>query len=199
MRINKLLIKNVQLEGNPVDIYIEGDTIMQVAPQIEAEANTLIDGTDKAVIPGLVNGHTHAAMTLFRGYADDMKLMPWLEQKIWPNEAKLTREDVYWGAKLACLEMIKSGTTTFFDMYQRPYVTADAVEEMDAHYGRTQFTLRRGDIKNGLSWAIRTPFQSGMKFFEKENYLTNDDGTIKTQESDYASDPNKWKKLQTDF
>ena len=59
-----------------------------------------------------------------------MKLMPWLEQKIWPNEAKLTREDVYWGAKLACLEMIKSGTTTFFDMYQRPYVTADAVEEM---------------------------------------------------------------------
>lgn len=77
--------------------------------------------------------------------------------------------------------------------------SGDAVEEMDAHYGRTQFTLRRGDIKNGLSWAIRTPFQSGMKFFEKENYLTNDDGTIKTQESDYASDPNKWKKLQTDL
>ena len=69
-------------------------------------------------------------MTLFRGFGDDMPLMPWLEQKIWPNEAKMTREDVYWGAKLACLEMIKSGTTTFFDMYQRPRVTADVTEEM---------------------------------------------------------------------
>ena len=59
-----------------------------------------------------------------------MPLMPWLEQKIWPNEAKLTREDVYWGAKLACLEMIKSGTTTFFDMYHKFEATADAVEEM---------------------------------------------------------------------
>ena len=58
-------------------------------------------------------------MTLFRGFGDDMPLMPWLEQKIWPNEAKLTREDVYWGTKLACLEMIKSGTTTFFDMYHK--------------------------------------------------------------------------------
>ena len=54
----------------------------------------------------------------------------WLEQKIWPNEAKLTREDVYWGTKLACLEMIKSGTTTFFDMYHKFRATADAVEEM---------------------------------------------------------------------
>ena len=56
--------------------------------------------------------------------------MTWLEQKIWPNEAKLTREDVYWGTKLACLEMIKSGTTTFFDMYHKFRATADAVEEM---------------------------------------------------------------------
>lgn len=93
-------------------------------------ADKILDGSRKAVIPGFVNAHTHAAMTLFRGFGDDMPLMPWLEQKIWPNEAKMTREDVYWGAKLACLEMIKSGTTTFFDMYQRPRVTADVTEEM---------------------------------------------------------------------
>ena len=130
MRTNRILIKNVQMDGHPTDIYIEKDTIKQIAPHIEAEAETLIDGTGKAVIPGLINGHTHAAMTLFRGFADDMKLMPWLEQKIWPNEAKMQREDIYWGAKLACLEMIKSGTTTFLDMYQRPSITADAVEEM---------------------------------------------------------------------
>lgn len=90
----------------------------------------MIDGRRKALIPGFVNAHTHAAMTLFRGFGDDMPLMPWLEQKIWPNEAKLTREDVYWGTKLACLEMIKSGTTTFFDMYHKFRATADAVEEM---------------------------------------------------------------------
>jgi 5-methylthioadenosine/S-adenosylhomocysteine deaminase len=74
--------------------------------------------------------HTHAAMTLFRGIGDDMPLMPWLEEKIWPNEAKLTDKDIYWGAKLACLEMIKSGTTTFFDMYAQLDMTAAAVEEM---------------------------------------------------------------------
>ena len=69
-------------------------------------------------------------MTLFRGYADDMKLMPWLEKKIWPNEAKMTQEDIYWGAKLACLEMIKSGTTTFSDMYFKVRGIAKAAEEM---------------------------------------------------------------------
>jgi 5-methylthioadenosine/S-adenosylhomocysteine deaminase len=77
-----------------------------------------------------MNMHTHAAMTLFRGYGDDMPLMQWLEKKIWPNEAKLTYDDVYWGAKLACVEMIHSGTTTFFDMYHKLDATAQAVEEM---------------------------------------------------------------------
>ena len=102
----------------------------QIGAGLSFPADKILDGSRKAVIPGFVNAHTHAAMTLFRGFGDDMPLMPWLEQKIWPNEAKMTREDVYWGAKLACLEMIKSGTTTFFDMYQRPRVTADVTEEM---------------------------------------------------------------------
>ena len=90
----------------------------------------MINGRRKALIPGFVNAHTHAAMTLFRGFGDDMPLKKWLEQKIWPYEAKLTAEDVYWGTKLACLEMIKSGTTTFFDMYYQFRSVADAVEEM---------------------------------------------------------------------
>ena len=68
-----------------------------VAP---ADVFETIDGRGKLAIPGLVNSHTHLAMTLLRGYADDMLLQPWLEEKIWPLEAKLTPEDVYWGAKL---------------------------------------------------------------------------------------------------
>lgn len=125
-----LLIKGAVLNGAPNDIYIENKRISRIGPDLEVEADWTIDGRRKAVIPGFVNAHTHAAMTLFRGFGDDMPLMPWLEQKIWPNEAKLTYEDVYWGAKLACLEMIKSGTTTFFDMYHKFRATADAVEEM---------------------------------------------------------------------
>lgn len=125
-----ILIKEVELNGESTDIYIENNYIRQIGRQLSVSADTVIDGRRKAVIPGFVNTHTHAAMTLFRGFGDDMPLMPWLEEKIWPNEAKLTKEDVYWGAKLACLEMIKSGTTTFFDMYHKFHATAEAVEEM---------------------------------------------------------------------
>lgn len=125
-----LLIKGAVLNGTVTDLYIENKYIRQIGTDLSVMADRVIDGRRKAIIPGFVNAHTHAAMTLFRGFGDDMPLMPWLEQKIWPNEAKMTREDVYWGAKLACLEMIKSGTTTFFDMYHKFRGTADAVEEM---------------------------------------------------------------------
>lgn len=132
----KVLIKGAQLNGECVDVYIEGKYIrfidkgQKTIDDKQSSFDKVIDGSGKALIPGFVNTHTHAAMTLFRGFGDDMALMPWLEQKIWPNEAKMTDEDVYWGAKLACLEMIKSGTTTFLDMYQRFDATASAVEEM---------------------------------------------------------------------
>ena len=125
-----ILIKNIELEGVATDIYIEGKYIRQTGAHLQVSADTVIDGRRKAVIPGFVNTHGHAAMTLFRGFGDDMPLMPWLKERIWPNEAKLTKEDIYWGTKLACLEMIKSGTTTFFDMYLDFHATAEAVEEM---------------------------------------------------------------------
>ena len=130
-----ILLKSVELNGQATDIYIEGNKIKRIISVQDifnngTASDILIDGRGKAVIPGLMNMHTHAAMTLFRGFADDMPLIPWLEEKIWPNEAKLTYEDVYWGAKLACVEMLRSGTTTFFDMYHQPDATAQAVEEM---------------------------------------------------------------------
>lgn len=125
-----LLIKNIELDKKPTDIYIEGNRIKEIGQALTKSADRVIDGTRKAIIPGLVNCHTHAAMTLFRGYGDDMHLKPWLEERIWPSEAKLTDDDIYWGAKLACLEMIKTGTTTFFDMYHGFHATAAAVEDM---------------------------------------------------------------------
>ncbi|HCX27527.1 MAG TPA: N-ethylammeline chlorohydrolase [Candidatus Portnoybacteria bacterium] len=89
----------------------------------------VIDGSGQVIMPGLINAHTHAAMTLLRGYADDMPLMDWLNKKIWPAEAKMKPKDIYEGAKLACQEMLASGTTTFFDMYWQPEPTIKAINE----------------------------------------------------------------------
>jgi len=125
-----ILIKNVLLGGRARNIHIEGNEIEAISEASKEQvAEFVIDGTDKAAIPGLFNAHTHAAMTLLRGYADDMPLQEWLETKIWPVEGKLTEDDVYWGTKLACLEMIKSGTIFFNDMYWHWRGSAKAVVE----------------------------------------------------------------------
>jgi 5-methylthioadenosine/S-adenosylhomocysteine deaminase len=126
----KLLIKDVILDGHIRDIFIENGVITEISAQSSREADRIVNGKDKIALPSLINGHTHAAMTLFRGYADDMPLKTWLEEKIWVLEAKLTDEDVYWGSKLACLEMIKNGITVFNDMYWQWEATARAVREM---------------------------------------------------------------------
>ena len=87
----------------------------------------MIDGRGKVVLPGLINAHTHAAMTLLRGYADDLPLTEWLEKKIWPREAFIREGDIYDGTMLAAAEMIKGGTTAFADMYFRAGEIAQAV------------------------------------------------------------------------
>jgi len=125
-----ILIQGVGLNGERKDIWIEGNRIQRIADRIEEKAEIVISGSDKVAIPSFINGHTHAAMTLLRGYADDMPLQEWLLTKIWPVEAHLTEEDVYWGVKLACLEMIKTGTTFFNDMYWHWRGAARAVQEM---------------------------------------------------------------------
>jgi 5-methylthioadenosine/S-adenosylhomocysteine deaminase len=113
-----LAVTGASLDGEPVGLRAEDGLIAElgasVAPQ---EGDEVIDGTGLLLCPPMVNGHTHAAMTLFRGFGDDMPLMEWLRTKIWPAEEKLEPEDVYWGVRLACVEMIRSGTGRFFDMY----------------------------------------------------------------------------------
>ncbi len=125
-----ILIKGITLNGQRKDILIQGSIIQEVADSIELPADTRISGEGKAAIPSFINGHTHAAMTLLRGYADDMHLQEWLEKKIWVAEAHMTEQDIYCGARLACLEMIKTGTTFFNDMYWFWRGTARAVQEM---------------------------------------------------------------------
>ena len=90
-----------------------------------------IEGEGMVALPGFINLHNHVSMSLMRSYADDMPLMPWLNDKIWPFEAKLNGEDIYLGAKLGIAEMLLGGTTTFVDMYWHSDRVADAVSEME--------------------------------------------------------------------
>ncbi|MDO9584980.1 MAG: amidohydrolase family protein, partial [Syntrophales bacterium] len=115
-------------------LAIAGDTIVALGKAEEIKNQfvscTLIEAENYLVMPGLVNGHTHAAMTCFRGIADDLELMTWLNNYIFPAEAKnVDPELVYWGSLLACAEMIKSGTTTFCDMYLFEDETARAAKQ----------------------------------------------------------------------
>jgi len=125
-----LLIRNVQLDGKTTDLLIEGNRFKAIGVGLAVGAEQIIEGEGKAILPTFVNMHTHASMTLMRSYADDLDLHDWLENHIWPMEAKLNEEDIYHGARLACLEMIKSGTTCFNDMYWHYRGIARAVEEM---------------------------------------------------------------------
>jgi 5-methylthioadenosine/S-adenosylhomocysteine deaminase len=125
-----LAVLDARLDGELVAIRCEGEAIVALGPDVEANPGDEVIGAAGAhLVPPLVNGHTHAAMTLFRGSGGDLPLMPWLEERIWPVEAKLDEDDVYWGARLACAEMIRGGTTRFWDMYWHPEATARAVED----------------------------------------------------------------------
>src|SRR5437763_8006010 len=119
-------------------VAIQGERIIGVGTKAEIDARfTLtnparqrIDRPGAILAPGLINTHTHAAMSLFRGIADDLNLQDWLNNFIFPAEAKnVSAEFVRWGTRLACLEMLLSGTTTFTDMYYFEDVVAETVKE----------------------------------------------------------------------
>jgi 5-methylthioadenosine/S-adenosylhomocysteine deaminase len=125
-----LAVTGASLAGEPVGLRCEEGRIVALGPGVGAEpGDEAIDAGGAPLVPALVNGHTHAAMTLFRGYGGDLPLMRWLQEKIWPIEAKLEAEDVYWGTRLACVEMIRTGTARFWDMYWHPEATSRAVRD----------------------------------------------------------------------
>jgi len=125
-----LTILDATLDGQCVGLRVEAEQITALGPDVQpANGDDVIDGAGMALVAPLVNGHTHAAMTLMRGFGDDMPLMEWLQDRIWPTEAKLTDDDVYWGTRLACVEMIRTGTVRFWDMYWHPEAVARAVED----------------------------------------------------------------------
>jgi 5-methylthioadenosine/S-adenosylhomocysteine deaminase len=155
-----LAVENALLDGERVGVRCEDGLIAAIGPEVLSQpGDERLDAGGAHLVPPLVNGHTHAAMTLFRGSGGDLPLMPWLEEKIWPVEAKLDDEDVYWGARLACAEMLRSGTTRFWDMYWRPAATARAVSDagIRATIGAPLFDL------NGSSAELREAAHRGLE------------------------------------
>ena len=132
----KTLITNAQILDmvtdkpniRKVDILINENIIEKIENQIDEPADIKINAKNMIVMPGLVNTHTHLAMSIFRGYKDDRKLMDWLENAIFPVEDKLEPDDLYWNSCLSCIEMIKSGTTTCNDMYFGMNKVIEAIE-----------------------------------------------------------------------
>jgi 5-methylthioadenosine/S-adenosylhomocysteine deaminase len=132
------------------------------------KAEKLINAKGKVAMPGLINCHTHAPMTLFRGIAEDKSLDVWLKETIWPLEAKLSAEDIYVGALLGCLEMIKGGTTCFADMYFHEEMVAKAVEQSGI-----RAALAQGIIEAGNKELGRKMFNESVDFAKKFNGYAN--------------------------
>ncbi|ANF96837.1 amidohydrolase [Paenibacillus bovis] len=143
------------------DVILKGDRIEAIIPATSTEYNSpypaapeaeievqVIDGTGMAVMPGLINAHQHTPMNLLKGFSDDLKLMDWLEQKMFPAEARMTAEDIYWGSKLSMAEMIRSGTTTFADMYIHMDEIANAVTETGMRASLTRGLVFGDDRSN---------------------------------------------------
>lgn len=133
----KVLIKDIEIISMSPDypsvfkghIGIEDQNIVFIGEVPSTFiADKIVEGKGHIALPGLINAHTHMAMSLLRNYADDLPLMTWLSEKIWPVEAKLTSDDIYFGTMLSIAELIKSGCTTFRDMYFHMDEVAKAVE-----------------------------------------------------------------------
>jgi 5-methylthioadenosine/S-adenosylhomocysteine deaminase len=153
-----LTVTGAVLDGETVGVRCEDGRIAALGPEVAARpGEETIEAGGAPLVAPLLNGHTHAAMTLFRGSGGDLPLMPWLEEKIWPVEAKLSEEDVYWGARLACAEMTRTGTTRFWDMYWHPEATARAVADagIAATIGAPLFDLN-GDAGKMRESALRS-------------------------------------------
>ena len=132
--MSSILIKNAYIVSmvSPIskaDVWIEDGIIKEIGI-LDREADKVIDATGKVVMPGLINTHTHVAMSVFRGYSDELELMEWLSTKMWPIEDKMVPEDVYYASLLSIIEMIKSGTTTFNDQYFFEEETAKAASQV---------------------------------------------------------------------
>ena len=179
MTDNTILIKNAFIlnsdnsESKKQSLLIKNDIIAEISDEIdESNVDKIIDAKGKILLPGLINTHTHLSMTLFRGLADDLSLDSWLNDHIWPMEANLNGDYCYIGALLGAVELIKSGTTTFSDMYFYMEDVARAVEDAGI-----RAVLSYGMIDFGDAEKREAEIEENLQLFKSCNGMA--DGRIK--------------------
>ncbi|MCD6485042.1 MAG: amidohydrolase [Candidatus Odinarchaeota archaeon] len=177
-------------------VVIENGTIIDLGRASEIKHKypryEKIDASRKIILPGLINTHTHAAMTLMRSVADDMELMDWLTKKIWPIEDHLTADDVYHGTLMALVEMIKTGTTAFNDMYFFMDKVAKAVKESGI-----RGILSRGLIEIPSKEAGEEKLKEGLDFaLRYNNYADGRVTTMLGPHAPYTCSPEYLKKIK---
>ena len=170
--MGRILLKNITYNGRECDISIDDSVIAGIFPSGEGEGHSAdggvetVDCTGKTVLPGFVNAHTHAAMTLFRGVGEDICFQDWID-RIWKEEKKIDGEFIYWATKVACMEMIRTGTTTFYDQYWFVPEAARAVREMGHravlsyvhldHYDKNKGDLQRRECREIADASAKWP------------------------------------------
>lgn len=196
-----ILIENVKIltmaDGEVIkngNIYIENEKIKKITnDKIDFSYDKKIDGKNYLAMPGFVNAHTHVGMSLFRNFSDDVELMTWLNEKIWPLEDKLIAEDVYWASLLSHAEMIMTGTTSFADMYYFEDQTIKALEK----------SKMRAQISRGLTLEDKNykKIEENIDLFKK--YENSQNGRINiafgphavyTTDKNYLKEINKYAK-----
>lgn len=196
-----ILIENVKIltmaDGEVIkngNIYIENEKIKKItSDNIDFSYDKKIDGKNYLAMPGFVNAHTHVGMSLFRNFSDDVELMTWLNEKIWPLEDKLIEEDIYWASLLSHAEMIMTGTTSFADMYYFEDQTIKALEK----------SKMRAQISRGLTLEDKdyTKIKENIDLFKK--YENSQNGKINiafgphavyTTDKNYLKEINKYAK-----
>ncbi|MCE5213798.1 MAG: amidohydrolase family protein [Methanobacterium sp.] len=200
MEDQSILIKNTTIIGSDIkksSLLIENDKIANIDENLNSkDADVVINGEGKILIPGLVNTHTHLPMTLLRGYADYYPLDTWLNEYIFPVEGKLEGEHAYAGALLACVEMIKSGTTTFNDMYFFMDQVARAVDESGM-----RGLISHGMLDFGDEEKRKSEYKESLRIIEKCHNTA--DGRIKVALGPHApytcsTDLLKWVRKKAD-
>jgi len=154
------------------DVLVENDVISAIGSLNNEQINNarIIDASGKLLMPGLINAHCHVPMTLLRNYADDMNLQTWLFDHIFPVEARLQGDDIYYGSLLGIMEMISSGTTCFIDMYDHMNDMARAVEESGI---RAQLSRGMMNTGNGPDFSDDVRLNEGIDFYKRWNGAAN--------------------------
>ena len=190
-----ILIENVKIltmaDGEVIkngNIYIENEKIKKItSDKIDFSYDKKIDGKNYLAMPGFVNAHTHVGMSLFRNFSDDVELMTWLNEKIWPLEDKLIEQDVYWASLLSHAEMIMTGTTSFADMYYFEDQTIKALEK----------SKMRAQISRGLTLEDKNykKIEENIEIFKKYENSQNGRINIAFGHAVYTTDKNYLKEI----